>query len=231
MVKYRVIHRCKPMIEAVIFDMDGLLIDSEPLWREAEMICFNKRGIPLTEEMCLQTLGLRVDQVVSHWHYAFPDIPINEKELVRELVDTVKALVLEKGVPREGVREVLEFVKGKDVKIALASSSHFVLIQAIVSKLGIRDYFLELYSAEMEEYGKPHPGVYITTAKVLSTVPERCLAFEDSLNGLLAAKSARMKCVCVPDESMHESPNVSIADLRLSSLLDFGEDHWARLNS
>ena len=122
-------------------------------------------------------------------------------------------------------------MKQRDVKMALASSSLMPIIDAATKKLGIREYFDEIYSAEFEEHGKPHPGVYLTTAKMLDVAPEFCLAFEDSFNGLLAAKSARMKCVCVPDEMFSDDPKLAIADLILPSLFDFGEKDWKRLAS
>jgi sugar-phosphatase len=218
------------MIEAVIFDMDGLLIDSEPLWQEAEIFSFQRVGIELDNKMCLETMGLRVDQVVDYWNYKFPGKVKDKDSLVKDIMGGVISLVIEKGKPREGVNEILEFMKGQNVKMAIASSSQLILIKTVVKKFGIDKYFDEFYSAEMEEYGKPHPGVYITTAKVLDVVPERCLALEDSFNGLLSAKAARMKCICVPDESIKQSPKLVIADLVLNSLADFNEEYWNNLN-
>lgn len=218
------------MIEAVIFDMDGLLIDSEPLWQEAEVMSFKKVGIVLNSKMCLETMGLRVNQVVDYWNYKFPGNIQDKDSVVKDIMSGVISLVIEKGMPREGVYNILKFMKSKNVKVAIASSSQLILIKTVVQKLGIEKYFDELYSAEMEEYGKPHPGVYITTAKVLDVAPERCLALEDSFNGLLSAKAARMKCVCVPDESIKQNPKIAIADLVLDSLADFNEEHWNSLN-
>jgi sugar-phosphatase len=214
------------MIEAVIFDMDGLLIDSEPFWQEAEMISFEKVGILLDNTMCLETMGLRVDQVVEHWNHKFPGYIHDKDAVVADIMSGVISLVMKKGMPRPGVYEILEFMKDKNVKMAIASSSQLILIKTVVQKFGIGKYFNELYSAETEEYGKPHPGVYITTAKVLGVAPERCLAWEDSFNGLLSAKAARMKCVCVPDESIRRGSKIAIADLVLDSLADFDEGHW-----
>jgi mannitol-1-/sugar-/sorbitol-6-/2-deoxyglucose-6-phosphatase len=218
------------MIEATIFDMDGLLIDSEPLWQEAEIESFKKVGIVLDNKMCLETMGLRVDQVVDHWNYKFPGCIKNKDSVVKDIMSGVISLVIKKGTPREGVYEILKFIKSKNVKMAIASSSQFILIKTVVQKFGIEKYFDELYSAETEEYGKPHPGVYITTAKALNVTPEKCLALEDSFNGLLSAKAARMKCICVPDESIKHNPKIIIADLVLDSLADFNEEHWNSLN-
>ena len=91
------------MIEAVIFDMDGLLIDSEPLWQEAEIRSFKKVGIVLDNKMCLETMGLRVDQVVDHWNYKFPGNIQDRDIVVKDIMSGVISLVIEKGTPREGV--------------------------------------------------------------------------------------------------------------------------------
>jgi len=218
------------MLEAAIFDMDGLLIDSEPLWKEAMINSFAKVGIVLDRKMCLETMGLKIDGIISHWDYKFPGKIKNKEALMADMTAGVIALIIEKGEARKGAHRILEFMQSKKIKIALASSSYLAIIETVVDKLEIRKYFEVLYSAEMEEYGKPHPGVYITTAKVLDVAPERCLAFEDTFTGLLSAKSARMKCVCVPDEDIAGSSKLAIADLILDSLEDFNKETWNSLN-
>lgn len=211
--------------------MDGLLIDSEPLWWEAEIEVAKMAGLDLTKEQTLETTGLKVDKIVDHWFHKKPWTTPTKKDiedaLVRDLISRVEA----RGVEKPGARKILELMKKKNVKMALASSSLMPIIDAAVKKLGIREYFDEVYSAEFEEHGKPHPGVYLTTAKMLDVAPEYCLAFEDSFNGLLAAKSARMKCVCVPDGMFSDDPKLAIADLILPSLLDFEEKDWKKLAS
>lgn len=211
--------------------MDGLLIDSEPLWWEAEIEVAKMAGLKLDKAQVIETAGLRVDKIIDHWFSIKPWVTPSKKELenalVRDLISRVKA----RGKEMPGAMKILEMMKKKNVKTALASSSLMSIIDAVVEKLGIREYFDELYSAEFEEHGKPHPGVYLTTAKMLDVAPEYCLAFEDSFNGLLAAKSACMKCICVPDESIAGDPKLSIADLILPSLLDFKEKDWDKLAS
>lgn len=211
--------------------MDGLLIDSEPLWWEAEIEVAKTVGVNLTKEQTLETTGLKVDKIVGHWFNIKPWKTPSKKEVEDTLVKNLIARVKEMGKEKAGATQTLELMKRKNVKIALASSSLMSIIDAATKKLGIRKYFDEIYSAEFEEHGKPHPGVYLTTAKMLDVDPEYCLAFEDSFNGLLAAKSARMKCVCVPDEMFSDHPKLAIADLILPSLLDFREEEWKKLVS
>lgn len=211
--------------------MDGLLIDSEPLWWEAEIEVAKTVGVNLTKEQTLETTGLKVDKIVGHWFNIKPWKTPSKKEVEDTLVKNLIVRVKEMGKEKAGATQTLELMKRKNVKIALASSSLMSIIDAATKKLGIRKYFDEIYSAEFEEHGKPHPGVYLTTAKMLDVDPEYCLAFEDSFNGLLAAKSARMKCVCVPDEMFSDHPKLAIADLILPSLLDFREEEWKKLVS
>lgn len=219
------------MIKAAIFDMDGLLIDSEPLWWEAEIEVAKTVGVHLTKTNVLETTGLKADKIVEYWFHKKPWKNPTLKEVENALVKNLISRVKERGAPMTGAKYILDFMRGKGVKMALASSSLMSIIDAATEKIGIRQYFDEIYSAEFEEHGKPHPGVFLTAAKMLDVAPEHCLAFEDSFNGLLAAKSARMKCICVPEKVHLDNPKLSIADLVLPSLSDFQEKHWKRLTS
>src|SRR5690606_35702669 len=116
-------------------------------------------------------------------------------------------------------------------KTGLASSSPMELIQTVVGHLGIRPYFQAFYSAENEAYGKPHPAVYLACAQELGSSPLQCIAFEDSITGLIAAKAARMKTVAVPEAHRRSDPRYVLADMRLSSLKEFTESSLHLLES
>ena len=218
------------MIKGVIFDMDGLLINSEPLWYETKISVFGQVGIHLTVDLCRQTSGLRLDDIVGYWYAKKPWQTPSKDEVGRQLIEKVIELVATKGEKMPGVDYVLDFVKEKGVKIALASSSPMRLIEAAVKGLQLENCFDGVCSAEFEKHGKPHPAVYLKAAKTLKLPPSQCLAFEDSPNGLLSAKSAKMKCVCVPDKSHKDDPRLKIADVILPSLSEFNEELWQRLN-
>ncbi len=217
------------MIEAVIFDLDGLLIDSEPLWQEAEILVFAQVNILLTIELCLKTKGLRVDEVVDYWYQQYPWNNLSKSEVEELIVSKVIELIHLKGKALPGVDNALCLVKSKNVKIALASSSSTRIIQAALQRLNLADVFTQIYSAESEILGKPHPGVYLTTANKLNVLPQSCLALEDSLNGVLAAKAAQMKCIAIPEVAQQNNLKFAIADRILPSLEAFDEIVWNNL--
>ena len=206
------------MIEAVIFDMDGVLIDSEPLWRKAEIKVFRKVGIHLTEEHCLETLGLRTDELVQYWHQKHPWKNLSLQEVAADIEQTVKELILSEGRPMNGYLEALRFFKQKGYKTGLASSSTMELITTVLTKLEITGMFDVVHSAEHEKFGKPHPGVYLSTAAKLGVKPENCLAIEDSLNGLKSAKAAGMKTLVMPAPENRDNPQFRLADRLINSL-------------
>ena len=100
------------------------------------------------------------------------------------------ALILQEGQPKAGVLEALDLIEAQGLKIGLATSSPFAMVEAVLGKLGIQDRFMAVHSAEVERFGKPHPDVYIHAAEKLGVEPVHCLAIEDSFTGLLAAKAA-----------------------------------------
>jgi mannitol-1-/sugar-/sorbitol-6-/2-deoxyglucose-6-phosphatase len=219
------------MIEAVIFDLDGLLIDSEPLWQEAEILIFKQVNLVLTSELCRQTQGLRIDQVVDYWYQQYPWTNLGKLEVAELIVSQVIELIHLKGEPLPGVEQAISFVQSQDVKIALASSSALKIIQAALQKLNLTEVFVEVYSAESEVWGKPHPGVYLTTAQKLNVLPQSCLALEDSLNGVLAAKAAQMKCIAIPESLQQQNPKFAIADQILKSLEELNDSVWRGIDA
>lgn len=220
------------MIEAVIFDMDGLLIDSEPLWDLSMQEVFSTLGVDITSELAAQTRGLRTREVVNYWHNYFKwESPKTPEVVGSEIIETVTNKILSEGAAMEGLQYILDYFSEKDMKLGLASSSPQSLIDCVLDHLNIRSYFQAVYSAEFEPYGKPHPAVYLTCAKELNASPVRCLAFEDSVNGMVAAKAARMKVVAVPEPHNQIDKRYGLADLQLPSLLHFTEEHFEKLNN
>lgn len=209
--------------------MDGLLIDSEPIWRRAEKVAFDLIGVKLTDEQQHHLLGRGVKQYVAGVYRLYPWGGHSQEDIAEMIMDEFIKLVKKDGVLKPGVHEVVELLKSKHIPLAIASSSHMKVIDAVVEKVQIRHYFDHIYSAEHEPYAKPHPGVFITTANLLDTEQEDCLVFEDAPSGVLAAKAAKMKCVAVPEPAVKDHPFIQVADLIIDSLEQFDEQDLAEL--
>lgn len=189
----------KRMIEAVIFDMDGLIIDSEPLWKIAEIESFKEIGFDFTKEMCALTTGMRIDEVVHYWREKLKWGSPSNNEVVNSIQSKMIDLIKKNGSLLPGVLYTLKLLKEKNIPIALASSSAMVLIDTVVSSLEIKDYFKIIHSAENEKAGKPDPAVFLTTAKLLKIEPEKCLVLEDSKAGMEAGLNAKMRTIVIPE--------------------------------
>jgi HAD superfamily hydrolase (TIGR01509 family) len=210
--------------DAVIFDMDGVLIDSEPLWKIAMEEVFHAIGSKLTKQDFQKTVGLRLDEVVVFWHAheGWKNVTAHEVEtkIVLRMVDLIK----ENASPLPGVIETLRFLQEKKVKVGLATSSYEILISTVLQALDIKSYFQACVSAEHEEFGKPHPAVYLTAAQQLGVLPAQCLVVEDSFNGVVSGKAARMKVACIPEKTHHPDHRLAAADYTYLSMLDLLED-------
>lgn len=214
---------------AAIFDMDGLLIDSEPLWHEAEIEILGALGVPLVASACRQTKGMFVNEVTRYWFERYPWSGPSTDEVAVQIVDTVMALVLEKGTLKPGVARAIELCRHHDLSLAVASSSEYRLIQLVLDRFDLVGEFGLVRSAQDESYGKPHPAVFLTTAAKLGVAPDRCLVWEDAPAGVLAAKAARMACVAVPEPIEWSRPAFGIADAVLRSLEEADEAMWDRV--
>jgi mannitol-1-/sugar-/sorbitol-6-/2-deoxyglucose-6-phosphatase len=205
---------------ASIFDMDGLLIDSEVLWHEAEIEIFGGLGVPLDPTGCRSTKGMFVDEVAAHWHGHYPwDGPPPDQVAV-QVVDRVIELIYAKGVLKPGAFHAIDLCARRGWALAVASSSQYRLIDAALDHFGLLDRFDLIHSAEDEEYGKPHPAVFVTAARKLRVVPRQCLVWEDAPAGVLAAKAASMGCIAVPEEGEGDHPSFGLADLVVRSLVE-----------
>jgi len=203
----------KQVPEAVIFDMDGVLVNSEPLWRKAMMKGFSEAGILLSEEDCLKTQGTRFKEVVDYWKKIHP-VDASNREIEARVMSLLIDLIKSEGKPMPFIPETLNYCISKSLKIGLATSSDTVLMKTVVEALQIKKFFNAMVSAEFMTYGKPHPEVFITCAKSLNVSSNKCLVIEDSVNGVVAAKAAQMCVIAVPDPDHKAQRQFALADYK-----------------
>ncbi|ARU93816.1 hexitol phosphatase HxpB [Tatumella citrea] len=206
-------------VKAAIFDMDGLLIDTEPFWQQAELEIFSTAGLDISlRDSFPETTGLRIDQVVSMWFEACQVTHLSEQQVADQIFARVAELIEQQKPLMPGVREALTLCHSLGLKIGLASASPLSLIEMVLELFSIRHFFNVVVSAEDLPYSKPHPQVYLNAASELNVNPLHCVALEDSLNGMVAAKAARMRVLVVPAASEAALPVWSLATARLDSL-------------
>ena len=203
---------------AIIFDLDGVLIDSEPIGYEAMGLVMARHGAPYDLAQNDEFVGRTSTEsfrVLRARHRIRPEA----EELARQFREAKIRIVRERGVPMAGVPDVLVGARAAGYRLALASSAERPVIDATVEALGLAPYFELRVSGGDVGRGKPAPDVFLETARRLQLAPERCLVVEDSRNGLLAARAAGMRCIVVPCETTlgHDFTG---ADARIASLRD-----------
>lgn len=204
--------------------MDGLLLDTEPLWGTTMLNVAQKHNIPITRERFKETTGLRIYEVTEHWSIHYPWQGKSSKEVAEEILDEIIAASRDHASVLRGVVQSLTLLREKGYKTGLASSSPARMIQELVNHFGLTPYFDEITSADAVDLGKPHPAVFLHCAEKLGVRPTQCVVLEDSVNGMIAGKAARMKVIVVPDDLHFDDPRFALADAKLKSLEDLDID-------
>ena len=204
--------------------MDGVLIDSEPFWRESEIEVFGRNGLHLTEADCILTTGMRIGEVTRYWYERRPWNGPEPGILAGEILSGVIRRVRERGTAMPGLHQAIRLFQSHRLRLALASASALSLIDAVIDRLELRPNFEVICSAENEARGKPHPDVYLSAAAKLGLAPGMCLAVEDSIAGVQAAKAAGLKCIAIPLPELRHDPRYSPADLILDSLTQISDE-------
>jgi len=211
---------------AAIFDMDGLLIDSEPLRDRAELDIFASLGVDITRRHELpDTLGLRIDQTVRMWFEALPWSGPDQQEVTQRIIARALALVEETRPLLPGVEQALQLCQQQGLKIGLASASPLHMLERVLEMFDLRKYFDVLASAEALPYSKPHPQVYLDAAAKLGIDPLNCVTLEDSFNGMIATKAARMRSIVVPAAEHREDARWALANVILDDLTQLKPEH------
>ncbi|ABU77387.1 hexitol phosphatase HxpB [Cronobacter sakazakii] len=213
-------------ILAAIFDMDGLLIDSEPLWDQAELEVMATLGVDTSRRHELpDTLGLRIDLVVALWFAQQPWNGPSLDEVTQRIITRAMTLVEEKRPLLPGVADAIALCKAQGLKVGLASASPLRMLERVLTLFDLREQFDVLASAEHLPYSKPHPQVYLDAAAKLGVDPLCCVTLEDSVNGMVATKAARMRSIVVPAEENRSDARWALANVRLNSLTELEPWH------
>jgi len=203
---------------AAIFDLDGLLIETEHLWREAEREVFSSLGAVISDQLQNETASMTTREVTAFWHKRFPWADQTLISVEDAVVQRVKA-TFSRARPIQGATEFVHTLRRARLKIALASNSPEVLCRHALSDLLIADQFDVVVSSEHVTLGKPNPMIYLESARRLQTEPTRCVAFEDSLVGARAACAAGMQVVVVPS-NIEDVPELEKLDVQMVQSLD-----------
>ena len=207
----------------VLFDMDGVVIDSERLFTRFWIESAADLGFPMTREQALQLRSLRREQGIEKME-AFFGPAANFDEIRAHRIELMEAHIARYGVDEKpGIRELLALLKEKGIPCAITSSSALAVVRERLGRLGILDGFTALCSGKDVPNGKPFPDIYLAGAAAIGVAPEMCLAIEDSPTGLEAAWRAGCMGVFVPDQDQPDDVTLSRCFARADSLLDVME--------
>ncbi|MBE7900703.1 HAD family phosphatase [Paenibacillus polymyxa] len=210
-------------VKAVIFDMDGVLVDSEPIYFEIERSSFAHFGAPMTEEEHHTYVGVTLE---SMWRQVLDRHQLThtlEEALAYHRKNVMQTITAHEGlVAINGLERWLDWLQEKGIPVAVASSSPRSLIDLIMEKTGLGRYFDIRITGEEVSQGKPAPDIFLYAAELLGTAPAHCIVIEDSRNGVHAAKSAGMRCIGLHNPGSGQQ-DLSKADHNIFSY----DDLWA----
>lgn len=207
-------------LKAVVFDMDGVIFDSERKVMECWIEVADKYGIKDIEKLCRMCLGINADETRRlALEFYGEDFPYDERKdeqsaLYHERYDNGRLPM------KTGVNELLEFLKVKGLKIALASSTRRFVVENQLRDAGIIHYFDKIVCGDMVSHSKPHPEIFLKACEELSVAPECAIAIEDSYNGIRSAHAAGMRPIMVPDLAEPTEEMEKLAETVLPSLLE-----------
>jgi len=187
------------MIKAIVFDMDGLMFDTERLTIQAWDYAGEKLGIGKMGHMVYKTLGMSIESARKVFIEEYGD-KVVEEDLSENAKDFLHDYFNEYGIPmKPGLIELLEYLKQNNYKIAVATSSNEEVALSHFKRSNITEYFDVIVCGDMVKNSKPAPDIYLKASELLDVIPSECLALEDSPNGIKSAFSAQLKPVMIPD--------------------------------
>lgn len=191
-----------PQTRALIFDMDGTLVDNMEYHAKAWIALFADNGISVTEEEFYRTAGMKSSETVRH--FMGQDVPEDQCRLYAAQKELLyRYLYRPKLRPVRGLRQLIRNARSRGLKLAVATAANPKNIEFTLGGLGLREAFDAVAGAHEVERGKPHPDLFLLAAKRMEVDPEQCLVFEDAGNGLEAAHRAGMRAIGVATVHSH----------------------------
>ena len=189
-------------IKGILFDMDGVILDTEKLYTRFWQEAANALGYPMTKEQAMGLRSLNREFGAAKMQSYF-DVPVNYEEVRNKRIELMNAFIEKEGVElKPGIRELLAYLKEKGIRTAIATSSPIERTEKYLNSVGLTGAFDKLISGYMVKRGKPEPDIYELAAKEIGLTPQECLAIEDSPSGLLSASRANCYPVMIPDQDM-----------------------------
>ncbi len=201
------LHEMLRNIDAVIFDMDGSLVDSMWMWQAIDIEYLGRYGIALPEDLQSQIEGMSFRETALYFKEHFP-IPESLEEIMEEWNRMAWDKYMYEVPLKKGIPEFLAGCRSSNIKLGIATSNSRVLVENVAKVHNLRDYFSCIMTGSDVKRGKPNPDIYLAVAEELGVAPERCLVFEDIVAGILAGKNACMRVCAVEDEYSSSSRNL-----------------------
>lgn len=210
-------------IKAIIFDMDGVLVDTEALWSKTEKEFFKRRGIDYKDELKKYVMGRSVKEVAKLYKNQF-NLKASVDRIIKERLKIVHNLYKTELRPMLGALSLIKNLFESGYKLALASSSPMKLINIFLKKFKLNKYFSVQVSGFSLKKGKPAPDIYLVTSKKIKIEPQNCLVIEDAPSGILAAKRSGMWCIAVVDKRYTRKEDLAKADLIVETLEEINSE-------
>lgn len=209
------------MIKGAIFDVDGTILDSMGIWDEAGIRYLKNKGISAPEDLGDTIFAMTITEAAGYLRQEF-ELRETEEEIISGVMDTVKDYYYKEAPLKNGIREVLEALRDREIPMAVASSSEKTHIEAAFKRLGILDYFQEIYTCTEVGEGKNSPLIFEKACEKLGTQPEDTYVFEDALYAIETAKAAGLRAVGIYD------PYSAKEQEQIQKLADIYVENWEK---
>ena len=205
-------------VKGVIFDMDGLMINSEQIALDSNLEAAKQLNIELTKTVALELIGRNIENTYEYlketYGNDYPCVALRQRAIaLRQAYYQNHDIEV-----KEGLYDLLEYLKKQNIKMAVASSTKTEKVISNLNKIKVIDYFDYIVGGDQEPKGKPAPDIFLNACAGLQIKPSEALVLEDSKNGILASYNANIKVICIPDLIKHNQEITALTYKTLNSL-------------